>query len=76
VTKHGTRRCWARRDPLAQACKRLFDNFVTHVLAERQAEARFVVRQKRGNPECVRKLLATIRQRVKSAANKPWSEIF
>ena len=26
------------------------DNFVTHVITERQAEARFLVRQKRGNP--------------------------
>ena len=30
--------------------QRLFDNFVTHVIAERQAEARFVTRQKRGIP--------------------------
>jgi hypothetical protein len=27
--------------------QRLFDNFVTHVITERQAEARFVARQKR-----------------------------
>jgi len=27
--------------------QRLFDNFVTHVIAERQAEARFVARQER-----------------------------
>ena len=46
--------------------QRLFDNFVTHVLAERQAEARFMTRQKRGNPERGRKLLAEIRQRIAS----------
>jgi hypothetical protein len=28
--------------------QRLFDNFVTHVLAEHQLEARFAVRQNRG----------------------------
>ena len=50
--------------------QRLFDNFVTHVIAERQAEARFVSRQKRGNPARERKLLAAIRQRIKSAALK------
>ncbi len=44
--------------------QRLFDNFVTHIIADRQAEARFVVRQKRGNPARGRKLLAEIRQRV------------
>lgn len=44
--------------------QRLFDNFVTHVLAERQAEARFVARQHRGNPARGRKLLAEIRQRL------------
>jgi hypothetical protein len=44
--------------------QRLFDNFVTHVLAERQLEARFASRQKRGNPERGRLLLAEIRQRV------------
>jgi hypothetical protein len=48
--------------------QRLFDNFVTHVIAERQAEARFVVRQKRGNPARGRKLLAAIRQRLKTVA--------
>jgi hypothetical protein len=48
--------------------QRLFDNFVTHVITERQAEARFVVRQKRGNPARGRKLLAEIRQRVTSHA--------
>ena len=46
--------------------QRLFDNFVTHIIADRQAEARFVVRQKRGNPERGRKLLAEIRQRVQA----------
>src|SRR5665213_4525339 len=48
--------------------QRLFDNFVTHVITERQAEARFVVRQKRGNPARGRKLLAEIRQRIASHA--------
>jgi hypothetical protein len=46
--------------------QRLFDNFVTHVIAERQAEARFLVRRKRGNPARGRKLLAEIRQRIES----------
>lgn len=46
--------------------QRLFDNFVTHVIAERQAEARFAARQKRGNPARGRKLLAEIRQRLES----------
>jgi len=46
--------------------QKLFDNFVTHVIAERQAEARFVVRQKRGHPARGRTLLADIRQRIKS----------
>jgi hypothetical protein len=46
--------------------QRLFDNFVTHVIAERQAEARFVARQNRGNPERGRKLLAQIRKRIAS----------
>ena len=44
--------------------QRLFDNFVTHVLAERQLEARFALRQKRGDPERGRRLLAEIIQRV------------
>lgn len=44
--------------------QRLFDNFVTHVLAERQLEACFALRQKRGDPERGRRLLAEIRQRV------------
>jgi hypothetical protein len=44
--------------------QRLFDNFVIHVIAERQAEARFVTRQKRGNPQRGRKLLAEIRERI------------
>jgi len=51
--------------------QRLFDNFVTHVIAERQAEARFVARQKRGNPAQGRKLLRAIRERLASRA-KPW----
>ena len=44
--------------------QRLFDNFVTHVLAERQLEALFAIRQNRGNPERGRRLLAEIRQRL------------
>lgn len=48
--------------------QRLFDNFVTHVIAERQAEARFAVRQKRGRSERGRSLLAEIRQRIASRA--------
>ena len=48
--------------------QRLFDNFVTHVITERQVESRFVVRQKRGNPVRGRKLLAEIRQRIASHA--------
>jgi hypothetical protein len=44
--------------------QRLFDSFVTHVLAERQLEARCAVRQNRGNPERGRRLLAEIRQRL------------
>ncbi|HWX19927.1 MAG TPA: toxin-antitoxin system HicB family antitoxin [Candidatus Binatia bacterium] len=48
--------------------QRLFDNFVTHVIAERQAEARFVTRQKRGNPARGRKVLAEIRRRIVSRA--------
>jgi hypothetical protein len=44
--------------------QRLFDNFVTHVLAEGQAEARFVARQQQGNPARGRKLLAEIRHRL------------
>lgn len=50
--------------------QRLFDNFVTHVLAERQAEARFLTRQKRGNPARGRRLLAEIRQRISSQPAK------
>jgi hypothetical protein len=46
--------------------QRLFDNFVTHVITERQAEARFLIRQKRGDPDRGRKLLAEIRHRIKS----------
>ncbi len=44
--------------------QRLFDNFVTNVIAERQAEDRFVARQQRGNPASGRKLLLEIRQRI------------
>jgi hypothetical protein len=51
--------------------QRLFDNFVTHVIADRQAEARFVMRQKRGNPARGRKLLAEIRQRIESRSQHP-----
>ena len=47
--------------------QRLFDNFVTHIIAERQAEARFAARQKRGNPAHGRKLLGAIRERLPSA---------
>jgi len=48
--------------------QKLFDSFVINVIAERQAEARFVVRQKRGNRARGRKLLAAIRQRIKSSS--------
>jgi hypothetical protein len=41
-----------------------FDNFVTRVLAERRAEARFAARQQRDDPARGRKLLAEIRQRA------------
>jgi hypothetical protein len=44
--------------------QKLFDNFVTHVIAERLVEARFVARQQRGNPARGRKLLKEIRQRI------------
>jgi len=50
--------------------QRLFDNFVTHVIAERQTEARFAARQKRGNPEHGRKLLAEIRKRIAPRAKR------
>ncbi len=43
--------------------QRLFDNFVTHIIADRQSEARFLARQARGNPVRGRKLLAEIRSR-------------
>jgi hypothetical protein len=46
--------------------QRLFDDFVTHVIAERQAEARFLARQKRGQPERGRQMLAEIRRRIAS----------
>ncbi len=48
--------------------QRLFDNFVTHVITERQAEARFVTRQKRGNPARGRMLLAAILHRITTRA--------
>jgi hypothetical protein len=48
--------------------QRLFDNFVTHVIAERQAEARFLLRKNRGNPARGRKLLAVVRQRLAARA--------
>lgn len=44
--------------------QRLFDNFVTHVIPEHQAEACFVMRQQRGNPARGRKLLMEIRRRI------------
>jgi hypothetical protein len=47
-----------------RSVQRLFDNFVTHMIAERQAETRFVARQQRGNPADGRKLLPEIRQRI------------
>ena len=43
--------------------QRLFDNFVTYVISERQTEVRFVAPEARG-----RKRLAEIRQRVASRA--------
>jgi len=49
--------------------QKLLDNFVTNVIAERQAEARFLARQKRGNPARGRKLLAEIRRRITSKAS-------
>ena len=59
---------------VAQSCgtsvQRLFDNFVTHVIAEHQAEARFLVRQQRGNPARGRQLLAEIRQRISAAKER------
>jgi hypothetical protein len=48
--------------------QRLFDNFITHIIAERQAEARFAARQKRGNPARGRKVLAEIRRRITTTA--------
>lgn len=51
--------------------QRLFDNFVLHVFVERQAEARFVARQQRGNPARGRKLLEEIRQRLSQKSNEP-----
>jgi hypothetical protein len=49
--------------------QRLFDNFVTQFLAERQLEARFAARQSRGNPERGRKLLAEVRKRLAKPCN-------
>jgi len=50
--------------------QRLFDNFVTHVIAERQAEAHFRIRQKRGNAARGKKLLAEIRRRIAAQVKK------
>jgi hypothetical protein len=50
--------------------QRLFDNFVTHVIAERPAEARFLARQQCGDAARSRKLLAEIRQRIASRETK------
>jgi hypothetical protein len=47
--------------------QKLFDQFVTEVLTERQVEARFAARQARGNPERGRQLLAEVRQRLLAA---------
>ena len=44
------------------------NNVWVSIAVERQAEARFVVRQKRGNPARGRKLLAEIRRRIASRA--------
>jgi hypothetical protein len=44
---------------------------ISLIIAERQAEARFEARQKRGNPAHGRKLLGTIRERLASRA-KTW----
>jgi hypothetical protein len=52
--------------PTGTSVQRLFDNFVTHVITERQAQARFLIHQKRGDPARGRKLLAEIRHRIKS----------
>jgi hypothetical protein len=46
------------------SAQKLFDNFVTHVISERQAEACCVVRQKRGDPARGRKRLVEVRQRI------------
>lgn len=55
---------WSVARESGTSVQRLFDNFVTHVIAERQAEARFLARQQRGNPARGRKLLMEIRQRL------------
>ena len=51
--------------------QRLFDNFVTGLLVERGAAARFAALQARGNPARGRKLLAEIMARKPS---KPAAE--
>ena len=48
--------------------QKLFDNLVTHVITERQAETRFLARQKRAGPARGRKLLEDIRRRIASRA--------
>jgi hypothetical protein len=52
---------------------RPFGNFVKHSIADRQAEARFLVRQKRGNPARGPKLLAENRQRKPPPAGRTGS---
>jgi len=63
----------SRHKPLLGAARssgtsvqRLFDNFVIHVLIERQVEARFLMRRERGNPARGRKLLTEIRERIET----------
>lgn len=46
--------------------QKFLDTFVTHVLAERQAEARFRFRQERGKPQRGRELLAEVRRRIEA----------
>jgi hypothetical protein len=41
-----------------------------YLIVERQAEARFAARQKRGNPVRGRKLLTAIRQRIASSGKR------
>lgn len=50
--------------------QRMFDNFVTHVLAERQAEMRYAIRRSRGNPQRGRELLAEFRKRLEEPEKK------